>query len=169
MLSFQPGLVKEFEFNAEVHRKTQSVSPWSSLNKAPDTNRTAKSDSRSNLKDATEPFMIVQSSQNYQHNLLEQSSSDSKQSANSSKSDKDLLKVKQTGCTNEPSKPHNVEDIEASLKDVIKTVNASSTNDTTGKIVGSVNHEEDDELEFLLSLETPGDRIASSGHHSQVS
>ena len=117
--------------------------------------------------------MIVQRSQNYQHNLIkmtqEQSSSDSKQSTNSSKSDKDLLKVKPTGCTNEPSKPHNVEDIEASLKDVIKTVNTSSTNDTTGKIVGSVNHEEDDELEFLLSLETPGDRITSSGHHSQVS
>ena len=172
MLSFQPDLVKEFEINAEMHRKNQCVPPWSSMNKIPDANRTAKSDSRANLKDTSEPLTIAQSNQNYQHNLikmtLEQSSSDSKQSANS-KSDKDLLKVKQTGCAREPSKPHNVEDIEASLKDVIKTVNTSSTNGATGKGVGSVNHEEEDELEFLLSLETPGDRITSSGHNSQVS
>lgn len=82
----------------------------------------------------------------------------------------DLSHVKQPGGTSEPCTLHNKENLQNSLKDVLKTVNTSSKTDRTGEqLVQSSNNEDDNELEFLLSLETPGGKDNSktpSGPHS---
>lgn len=72
---------------------------------------------------------------------------------------KDVLRsVKQSSCTREPSKPQNAEELQTSLKDILRTANATTTvNITTRKMVEKpAEYEEDDELESLLSLGTPG-------------
>lgn len=73
-------------------------------------------------------------------------------------SGKDVLRsVTQSSSTSEPSKPQNAEELQTSLKDVLRTANATTTNITTGKMLEKpAEHEEDDELESLLSLGTPG-------------
>ena len=74
-------------------------------------------------------------------------------------SGKDVLRsVTQSSCTSESSKPQNAEELQTSLKDVLRTANATTTiNITTGKMVEKpAEYEEDDELESLLSLGTPG-------------
>lgn len=73
-------------------------------------------------------------------------------------SGKDVLRsVTQSSSTSEPSKPQNAEELQTSLKDVLRTANATTTNITTGKMLEKpAEYEEDDELESLLSLGTPG-------------
>ena len=69
-----------------------------------------------------------------------------------------LRSVTQSSCTSDPSKLQNAEELQTSLKDVLRTANATTTiNITTGKMLEKpAEYEEDDELESLLSLGTPG-------------
>ena len=172
-LFFQPDLVKEFEFNADLHEKDQSVLPWSFTDKTKTT--TTTTESSSTLNDTHQPLTSLHSAQNNQDSstkkiVLKESSNDTKQLVrSSSKSDKDILQPRQPGLAIEPCKLHNVEDLQTSLKDVLRTVKVPSTNYTTGQEVESAEHEDDDELEFLLSLGTPGSdkkRGPSAGLHS---
>lgn len=157
--------------NAQIYQKPQSVLSWSSTNET-DSNTVEKT--QPNPKDSHTPRKSLQSNQTKQHNVIKitprPSSIVSKQPHGASEGDKDLLEAKVTQTAVEPLRPHSVEEIQTSLKDVFKTVNyTSSTKSTNGKVVDSVNHEED-ELDFLLSLETPrvsNNEIASSGNTSQ--
>lgn len=77
-------------------------------------------------------------------------------------SGKDVLRsVTQSSGTSDPSKLQNAEELQTSLKDVLITANATTTtiniNITSGKMLEKpAENEEDDELESLLSLGTPG-------------
>ena len=174
MLFFQPDLVKEFEFNADLHKKNQSILPWSFTDETKATT-TSATESRPTLNNTHQPSTSLRSTPNNQEDfstkkiVLEQSSNVTKQVTNASKSGKDKLQPIRPGCAMEPCKPHNVEDLQTSLKDVLRTVNATSTNNTTGQEEASAEHEDDNELEFLLSLGTPGgDKNSgpSAGLHS---
>ena len=151
-----------------MHRRNQSILPWSSTSK-PDTNTTATTETRFTLEDTCQNLTLPHSANSTnEQKLTKQYSSDSEQLASRTKGDKDLLKVKQRGHPIEPSKPHNAEGLQTSLKDVLKTVNATSA--VGGQVNKLANNEEDDELEFLLSLDTPRvdkDSIASGGDNSQ--
>lgn len=166
--------MKEFQLNAELHRRDQSILPWSSTSKTDTetTTTTTATESRSPLEDTHQPLVLLHNAQNDQKRLIKktigQSNSDSKQSPSYSLNSDEDLKPKQSGHAINPSKPQNVEELQTSLKDVYKTVNTVSA--TSGKGVESVNCEEDDELDFLLSLGTPADvtRISSpsGGDHT---
>ncbi|KAL9954622.1 hypothetical protein ACROYT_G042186 [Oculina patagonica] len=160
-------VVKEFELNAGLHLKDQCILPWSSDDETP-TKHTVKStttittESRPSPGSALQHSLSPHSTKTNEQDLIdrtpEKSGNDSKQSIQSMKCDgADLSHVKQAGGTSEPRSLHNKENLQNSLKDVLKTVNTSSKADHTGEqLVQLGNNEDDDELEFLLSLETPG-------------
>ncbi|KAK2561019.1 hypothetical protein P5673_016149 [Acropora cervicornis] len=92
----------------------------------------------------------------------EQFNSDTKKSTTSSQScDNMVMKVKPSGKTSHqppPAKSNNMEEIKTSLKDAYNSVsNAASINGVAGKGMepDTVITNEDEELEFLLSLDSP--------------
>ena len=68
------------------------------------------------------------------------------------------LLSKHSGFTSEPGSLKNTKKLQSSLKDVLKTVNTADSPQTgrTEQVIKSSNDEEDDDLDFLLSLKTPG-------------
>ena len=93
----------------------------------------------------------------------EQFNSDTKKSTTSSQScDNMVMKVKLSGKTSHqppPAKSNNMEEIKTSLKDAYNSdSNAASINGVAGKGMepDTVITNEDEELEFLLSLDSPG-------------
>ncbi|KAJ7371053.1 hypothetical protein OS493_028216 [Desmophyllum pertusum] len=182
-----PDVLKEFELNADLHLKDQCILPWSSNNKTVNkpavTTMTASSSTATTTTTTTESRPSIENtcqhsrlprSTNHEQDLiqrtLEQSGNDSKQLAHSlTGNDVDLLHVKQPGCTSEPCTLRNTENLQNSLKDVLKTVSTTSKTGIAGQEARSGNNEDDDELEFLLSIGTPGSNgngKSTSGHQS---
>lgn len=97
--------------------------------------------------------------QNFETKTFENSTGNRKHVTINS-SGKDVLRsVTQSSGTSDPSKLQNAEELQTSLKDVLRTANATTTtiNITSGKMLEKpAENEEDDELESLLSLGTPG-------------
>lgn len=152
----QPDLVKEFETNAEMWKKDQSIPSHVST----DTRNTKTTSTTEPTSIPSDTSTVLNSTENSQQNFetktLENSSSIEKHVTNSF--DKDMLRsVKQSLRESEPSRLQNAEELQSSLKDVLRTANATTTNITNGKMLEKpAENEEDDELEFLLSLGTSG-------------
>ena len=151
----QPDLVKEFETNAEMWKKDQSIPSHVSTDTR-NTKTTSATEPTSIPSDTSTVLNSTENSQNFETKTLENSSSIQKHVTNSF--DKDMLRsVKQSSHESEPSRLQNAEELQSSLKDVLRTANATTTNTTNGKMLEKpAENEEDDELEFLLSLGTPG-------------
>lgn len=152
--------------NADVHLRDQHktaavVLPWSSNDETvtkPATTTTTESrpSLENNLQHSLSPHSVRNNEQDINKRTLKQSGNDSKQLIHSIKGDgADLSRVKQPGDGREPCTLHNTQNLQNSLKDVLKTVNTSSKTGTVEQLAQSSNNE-DDELEFLLSLGTPG-------------
>lgn len=152
--------------NADVHLRDQHktaavVLPWSSNDETvtkPATTTTTESRPflENNLQHSLSPHSVRNNEQDINKRTLKQSGNDSQQLIHSMKSDgADLSHVKRPGDGREPCTLHNTQNLQSSLKDVLKTVNTSSKTGTVEQLAQSSNNE-DDELEFLLSLGTPG-------------
>lgn len=152
--------------NADVHLRDQHktaavILPWSSNDETvtkPATTTTTESTPslENNLQHSLSPHSVRNNEQDINKTTLKQSGTDSKQLIHSIKGDGAVLShVKQPGDGREPCTLHNTQNLQSSLKDVLKTVNTSSKTGTVEQLAQSSNNE-DDELEFLLSLGTPG-------------
>ena len=156
LLFSQPDLVKEFETNAELCKKDQSIPSHVST----DTRNTKTTSTTEPTSIPSDTPTVLNSTKNSQQNFetktLDNSSGIRKHVSNSF--DKDMLRsVKQASCESEPSKLQNAEELQSSLKNVLRTANATTTNIMNGKMLEKpAENEEDDELEFLLSLGTSG-------------
>ena len=154
----QPDLVKEFESNAELCKKDQSI-PSDTRN----TKTTATAEPTSIPSDTCLHATILNSTEDNQQNFETktfENSMGNRKHVTINSSGKDVLRsVTQSSGTSDPSKLQNAEELQTSLKDVLRTANATTTtiNITSGKMLEKpAENEEDDELESLLSLGTPG-------------
>ena len=162
MLNFsQPDLVKEFESNAEFCKKDQSIPSHGSTD-IRNTKTTATAEPIPIPSDTCLHPTILNSTEDNQQNFETktfENSSGIRKHVTINSSGKDVLRsVTQSSGISDPSKLQNAEELQTSLKDVLRTANATTTiNMTTGKMVEKpAEYEEDDELESLLSLGTPG-------------
>lgn len=145
----------EFEQRAMLHRMNQPGLSKTSIN-----NERIESGSKSESKINHHKTGVT-----IANGSPEQFNSDSKKSTTSSQScDNMVMKVKLSGKTTgshqpPPAKSNNMEEIKTSLKDAYNSVsNAASINGVAGKGMepDTVITNEDEELEFLLSLDSPG-------------
>lgn len=145
-----------FESNAELCKKDQYF-PSDTRN----TKTTATAEPTSVPSDTCLHATILNSTEDNQQNFETktfENSSGIRKHVTINSSGKDVLRsVTQLSGTSDPSKLQNAEELQTSLKDVLRTTNATTTNITTGKMLEMpAENEEDDELESLLSLGTPG-------------
>lgn len=160
LLFSQPDLVKEFESNAELCKKDQSIPSHGSTDKR-NTKTTATAGPTPIPSDTCLHPTVLNGTEDNQQNFETktfENSSGIRKHVTVNSSGKDVLRsVTQSSCTGDPSKLQNAEELQTSLKDVLRTANATTTNITTGKVLEKpAGNEEDDELESLLSLGTPG-------------
>ena len=160
---FQPNVVKEFELNANAHLRDQhkteaAISPWRSNDETvtkPVTAATAepKPSLENTFQKSLSPQGVSNCEQDINKTNFKQSSNDSKLFTHSIKGD--LSHAKHPGDGREPCTVHNTQNLQNSLKNVLITVNTSPKTGTVEQLTQSSDND-DDELEFLLSLETPG-------------
>ena len=149
--------------NANAHLKDQhkteaDILPWSSnaetATKPVAVATTGAIPSLENtLQNSLSPHSVSNCEQDINKRTVKQSGNDSKQFTLSVKGD--LSHVKQPRDARESSTLHNTQNLQNSLKDVLNTVNTCSKTGTVEQLAQSSDNE-DDELEFLLSLGTPG-------------
>ena len=154
-----------FESNAQACLKDQCISPSKEGAVFEPGNSTTIMESRPSKENASQHTELqVSHSKTNKQDLMkrshQQSGNDSsKQLTHSLKdNDADLFQAKHSGFASDLGTLHNTENLQNSLKDVFSTVNTANTSKTgtAEQVVQSDNNEEDDELEFLLSLGTPG-------------
>lgn len=177
LLQFQADLLTEFEQRAMLHRMNQPGLSKTSIN-----NERIESGNKSESKVASANERQVnhhKTGVTTANGSPEQFNSDTKKSTTSSQScDNMFMKVKLSGKTSHqppPAKSNNMEEIKTSLKDAYNSVsNAASINGVAvkGMEPDTVITNEDEELEFLLSLDSPGvnrNRIIHSKNNLEVS
>lgn len=177
LLQFQADLLTEFEQRAMQHKMNQPGVSKTSIN-----NERIESGSKSESKLASANKRQVnhhKTGVTIANGSPEQFNSDTKKSTTSSQScDNMVMKVKLSGKTSHqppPAKSNNMEEIKTSLKDAYNSVsNAASINGVAGKGMepDTVITNEDEELEFLLSLDSRGvnrNRISVSKNNLEVS
>jgi len=158
-----PDVVKEFELNANAHLREQhkteaDISPRCSnaetVTKPVAVTTTEPRPSLVNtLQNSLSPHGVSNCEQDINKKTSKQSGNNSKQFTRSIKGD--LSHVKKPGDGRESCTLHNTQNLQNSLKDVLHTVKTSSKTGTVEQLAQSSDNE-DDELEFLLSLGTPG-------------
>lgn len=162
LLQFQADLLTEFEQRAMLHRMNQPGLSKTSIN-----NERIESGTNSESKLASANKRQVnhhKTGVTIANRSPEQFNSDTKKPTTSSQSYDNMviMKVKLSGKTSHqppPAKSNNMEEIKTSLKDAYNSVsNAASINGVAGKGMepDTVITNEDEELEFLLSLDSPG-------------
>ncbi|XP_068682693.1 cell death regulator Aven-like [Montipora foliosa] len=150
-LHLPPDLVLEFEERAKLYRPDQPC-----LTPTNERHIIGKPEVRPG--NVSSPQINKHEERGFIKRSQEQFGSNTKELRNSQRSNKEVLKANpiRNGVQHSQVKPKSVEKIKTSLKDVCNAVTISpSTNGTAGKglesvIVGN----QDDELEFLLSLES---------------
>ena len=157
--------MKQFELSANAHLRDQDktaaiISPWSSNDETVTKSATAtvtelRPSLENTLQHSLSPHNVRNHEQDINKRTLKQSGNDSKQFTRSIKDDgADLLHVKQPGDVREPGTLDNTQNLQNSMRDVLKTVKASSKTGTVEPLARASDNE-DDELEFLLSLGSP--------------
>ena len=149
--------------NANAHLRDQrnteaDIPPWGSNAKTVTKPVTATTTApRPSLENTLQNSLSSQSVSNCEQDInkrtFKQSGYESKQSTHSVKGD--LSHVKQPGDGRDSCTQQNTQNLQNSLKDVLKTVNTSLKTGTVEQLAQSSDND-DDELEFLLSLGTPG-------------
>ena len=171
--------MKQFELSANAHLRDQDktaaiIPPWSSNDETVTKPATAtvtelRPSLENTLQHSLSPHSIRNHEQDINKRTLKQSGNDSKQFTRSIKDDgADLLHVKQPGDVREPGTLDNTQNLQNSMRDVLKTVKASSKTGTVEPLARASDNE-DDELEFLLSLGSPevkDNSKTSSGNQS---
>ena len=170
--------------SANAHLRDQDkpaaiISPWSSndetVSKPATATTTEPSPSLENtLQHLPSLYSVRNHDQDINKRTFKQSGNDPKHFTHSINSDEaDLLHVKQPVDGREPSTLHNTQNLQNSLKDVLKTVNTSSKSGRVEQLAQSSDNE-DDELEFLLSLGAPdiednNSKLSDGNQSSKVS
>ena len=142
----------------DQYKTEAAISPWRSNDETvtkPATAATAepKPSLENTFQNSRSPQGLSNCEQDINKRTFKQSSNDSKQYTQSIKGD--LSHAKQPGDGRKPCTVHNTQNLQDSLKDVLKTVNTSPKTATVEQLAQSSDND-DDELEFLLSLGTPG-------------
>ena len=169
--------MKQFELSANAHLRDQDktaaiILPLSSNDVTKPATATVtelRPSLENTLQHSLSPHSIRNHEQDINKRTLKQSGNDSKQFTRSIKDDgADLLHVKQPGDVREPGTLDNTQNLQNSMRDVLKTVKASSKTGTVEPLARASDNE-DDELEFLLSLGSPevkDNSKTSSGNQS---
>lgn len=158
-----PDIIDMFQLKAQTCSKDHCISPSSedgAITKS-------QSSSAGNLLENAPPHAELQASHSTKN--AEQEKTKRTLQKTESKSCKipggslnghgdDAILSKHSGFTSEPGTLQNTENLQNSLKDVLKNVNTANSPQTgrTEEVIKSGNNEEDEDLDFLLSLDTPG-------------
>lgn len=141
----------------DQHKTEAAISPWRSTCNDETVTKPATAEPIPSLENTFQNSLSPQGVTNCQQDInkrtFKQSGNDSKQFTHSTKSD--LSHAKQSGDGGKTCTVHNTQNLQNSLKDILKTVNTSPKTGTVEQLAQSSDNE-DDELEFLLSLGTPG-------------
>jgi len=168
LFPFQPDVIKAFELNANAylrdqHKTEADILPWSSnaetvTKPVKATTTEPRPPLENTLQNSLSPHRVNNCEQDISKRTFNQSGNDSKQFTHSVKGDLSL--VKQPGDARESCTLQNTQNLQNSLKDVLNTVKTCSKTGTVEQFDQSTDNE-DDELEFLLSLGTPGVKDSS--------